>query len=117
VQIRQKELNSIEVTDVTTGATDDLDFSDQITTFSAGYGKLVVATVSHCKVFQIGGPLGSSTSSATVDLSFVLMGIELARRCFCLLSASGLQVCSRAFGHSTTIIWAALAFIAVEVLL
>jgi hypothetical protein len=99
VQIRQKELNSIEIADLTTGATDDLDFSDQITTFSAGYGKLVVATVSHCKVFPIGGALSSSTTSATVDLSCVLIGIELAPRCFCLLSASGLQVCLKLSVH------------------
>jgi hypothetical protein len=93
VQIRQREVNVIEITDVATGSTDDLDFSDQITTFSAGYGKLVVATISHCKVFTIGGGVGPPTTTATVDLSCVLIGIKLAPRCFCLLSASGLQVC------------------------
>jgi hypothetical protein len=78
----------VEVADLSTGASDDLEFSDQVASFAVGYGKLLVATISQCKVFTIGNSFGAAASSATVDVNDLLLGISLAPRCFCLLLAS-----------------------------
>ena len=40
----------LEVADVATGSAHDLDFSDSVTNFAAGYGKLLVATSAQVKV-------------------------------------------------------------------
>lgn len=95
MQAKLKEPTVIEVTDVTTGATDDMELSDQVTRFAIGFGKLLVATVTQCKVFNTGRSFGVAASVATVDISDLLLGICLAPRAFCLLLAeTGPQVIS-----------------------
>jgi hypothetical protein len=94
MQVCLKDTHMIELSDVATGATDSLEFSEPVVSFALGYGRLLVATMSQCKVFAAGVSLGSAAPSATVDIHDMLLAMKLAPQCFIMMLASnGIQVC------------------------
>jgi uncharacterized protein YbaR (Trm112 family) len=87
VQLRLNDTTHVLVSDVCTGVHEELDFTEAVTNFAVGYGRAVVATLTSCKVFAAESSFGSSSAVASVDLHGMLLGIQLAPRCFMLLIA------------------------------
>jgi hypothetical protein len=95
VQVVLKAPTVVEVTDMSTGTADDLEFSDAVVAFALGFGKLLVVTITQAKVFAAGAAFGTAAAAVAVDVGGLLLGASLAPRCFCLLLAgTGPQVCA-----------------------
>jgi hypothetical protein len=87
MQLRLNDTASVMVSDSCAGVHEEMDFTEAVTNFAVGYGRAVIATLSSCKVFAAESSFGSSSAVASVDLHGMLIGIQLAPRCFMLLTA------------------------------